>query len=898
MIKPTYTFYLGEQYDKYRLPLVEGIYKPETPEFFPGKGYFTIPAFIELKSRYLWVDKIFKGSFARIMYYDENKSYIASYALSLNNRRVLTAPGGSKYMLIMFEASEENLVAYTQEDSKKYKYIDFIYSIQTISPVYKTLTKRLSKESGQEFFRETLEGNFTLQGDDFLKVYNTPLNTKFAFLVYTKGALYFSDFFTKVSCTFDYGKYTCKPKLLKQDQYSAILDKYDTVYDLYKLRVPTDKVGLLKRPAIQLYVAGSQKITTVLDGVFWEGEVAEEQSDTTVLDSKYHFVRNGAFSEFQLNQNGSTIAAFAGNFNTENATILGRDLISIDPSTGKPTGKLSWRCELVKVASEYDQWYWEDANDSVDYAYFYGLYSRLKETSYGRNEGDHDYMRYRRDAYVLRIYSGNSPYYWQSRQLFYIDDESIKALGPGGEDILFQQKVSGVVTSEITLEVLGANDVFARLLCDVDSFTDIQGIIHTTYDLPFDDFVQDSRNYKKCYGINFGKIITTYATSDTPTRYGRNDTGLYFERPRSTYNLNVIPLDQSQWINFALWYEFSEVYPALDQATSKKYYLRDAHHIADAIQVLLKEIAPGIKHEAKPEYSQFLYGEYNAVRGEMLHLFMTQKTNILKGEYDQAAKKVEVSLEDIMNMLQKCFKCYFWVEDNKLRIEHISWFQNGGSYVEDIHEVGLDLTAKKDKFNKIYPGYFQSELSYDMQSLPARYSLSYVDDQTEVFSNVSFEVDANYVDASKSEDITVSSFATDIDYMVISPSSFSEEGFALIGAKYENGEYSCPVLEQELLTDEGYRYTVRVQNGYLGWPYLLKYYMYDLPSLNLLGHFVENLTPVSTIRFMEHTVKTALPENFNAQESILTTAGEGVIQQIDTDLNTQVATITLAYKPL
>lgn len=890
-------FYLGEQYDKYRLPLVEGIYKPETAEFLPAKGYFTIPAFIELKSRYLWVDKIFKGSFARIMCYDENESYIVSLGLSLSKRQILTVPANSKYMLIMFEASEENLVAYTQEDSKKYKYIDFIYSIQTINPVYKTLTKRLSKESGQEFFRETLEGNFTLQGNDFLKVYNTPLNTKFAFLVYAKEVLYFSDFFTKVSCTFDYEKCTCKPKLLKQDLYAAILDKYDTVYDLYKLRVPTAKVGLLKRPAIQIYIAGSQKITTTLDGVFWEGEVTEEQINTAVLDTKYHFVKTGAFGEYLLNRNGSAVAAFAGNFNTENATIFGHDLISIDPSTGKPTGKLSWRCELVKVANKGDYWTWDNNADTIDYQYFYGLYSRAKELAYGNQSGQFDYMRYRRDAYVLRIYSEDSSAYWQSRILFYIDDENLKVLGGSGEDIQFWQREGDTITSTMTLTVY-INEVFARLLCDVDSFTDAQGEIHTTYDLPFDDFVQDSRNYKKCYGVNLGKIFTTYATSATPTRYGQNDTGLYFARPISENGLNVIPLDQSQWVNFALWYSFSESYPALDRATSKKYYLRDAHHIADAIQVLLKEIAPGIKHEAKPEYSQFLYSENNAVRGEMLHLFMTQKTNILKGEYDQAAKKVEVSLEDIMNMLQKCFKCYFWVEDNKLRIEHISWFQNGGSYVEDIHKVGLDLTAKKDKFNKIYPGYFQSELSYDMQSLPARYSFSYADDQTEVFTDISFEVDTNYVDASKSEDITVSTFATDIDYMVISPSSFSEEGFALIGAKYENGEYSCPVLEQELLTDEGYRYTVRVQNGYLGWPYLLKYYMYDLPALNLIGHFVESLIPVSTIRFMEHTVKTALPENFNTQESVLTTAGEGVIQQIDTDLNTQVATITLAYKPL
>ena len=892
----TYNFYLGEQYNKLLLPLVEGIYNPQTLEWAPAEGYFSTLTFVELKGPYLWVDKIFKGAFARIMYYDKDEKYLASYDLRLSKRKILTAATGSKYMLIMFKASEEEeLDAYTQEDSRKYKYIDFIYNIQTINPVYKSLTKRYGKESGQEFFRETLEGNITLQGDDFLKVYNAELNTSFAFLVYKDAALYFRDFFTKVSCTFDYAKRTCKPKLLKRDQYTPIMDKYDVVYDLYKLRVPTATVGLLKRPAIQIYVAGSQKVITTLDGVFWEGEVTEEQSDAKELDTKYHFVRNGAFGEFQIIQNNTAVAAFGGNFQNS-YSMYGRDLISIDPSTGKPTGKLSWRCELVKIASKGDLWQWDNINDEADYKYSYGLYSRKQESAYRYpSEGTYAWF-YNRDAYVLRLYKGDNAYYWQSRQLFYIDDENLKVIGPGAA-INFWQKVGDAITSVITLEVLGVNEVFARLLCDVDSFTDVQGDVHTTYDLPYEDFVQDSRNYKKCYGVNLGRIFVTYATSATPTRYGQNDTGLYFARPASENGLNIIPLDQSQWINFATWYVFSEAYQLLDKAASKKYYLRDAHHIADVIQVLLNEIAPGIKHEATPEYSQFLYSANNSVRGELLYLFMTQKTNILKGEYDQAAKKVEVSLEEVMNMLQKCFKCYFWVENSKLRIEHISWFQNGGSYSGNIHKIGLDLTAKKDKFNKIYPGYFQSELSYDMQSLPARYSFGYMDDHTEAFSGVSFEVDANYVDTSKSEDITVSSFATDIDYMLISPNSFSEDGFVLIGAKLENSEYICPVLEQTLATDEGIDYKVRVQNGYLAWPYLLKYYMYDLPALTLQGHVVKDLTPVSTTRFMEHTVKVPLHEDFNAQESVVTTAGEGIVQQVDTDLDSQIATIKLAYEP-
>ena len=133
--------------------------------------------------------------------------------------------------------------------------------------------------------------------------------------------------------------------------------------------------------------------------------------------------------------------------------------------------------------------------------------------------------------------------------------------------------------------------------------------------------------------------------------------------------------------------------------------------------------------------------------------------------------------------------------------------------------------------------------------------------------------------------------------MLISPNSFSEEGFVLIGAILEEGKYTCPVVPQSLTTEEGYSYTVRVQNGYLSWPQLLSYYMYDLPALSLTGSFVEDLIPVSTKRFMQHEIKIPLPDDFNMRNSIATVLGEGVVRQASIDLTTQVADITLEYSP-
>ena len=33
-----------------------------------------------------------------------------------------------------------------------------------------------------------------------------------------------------------------------------------------------------------------------------------------------------------------------------------------------------------------------------------------------------------------------------------------------------------------------------------------------------------------------------------------------------------------------------------------------------------------------------------------------------------------------MTMLRDIYKCYWYIEDGKFKIEQVSWFRNGGSY--------------------------------------------------------------------------------------------------------------------------------------------------------------------------------------------------------------------------
>ena len=90
--------------------------------------------------------------------------------------------------------------------------------------------------------------------------------------------------------------------------------------------------------------------------------------------------------------------------------------------------------------------------------------------------------------------------------------------------------------------------------------------------------------------------------------------------------------------------------------------------------MLLKQINPA--YYFTEANSQFLYGGA-AIKADTTRLFLTQKTNILRGEYDQPAQKAEVSLKQILDMLDVIYQCKWHMVGNALHIEHISYY--GGS---------------------------------------------------------------------------------------------------------------------------------------------------------------------------------------------------------------------------
>lgn len=322
--------------------------------------------------------------------------------------------------------------------------------------------------------------------------------------------------------------------------------------------------------------------------------------------------------------------------------------------------------------------------------------------------------------------------------------------------------------------------VFARYLCDVDEFLGVE-----TYPIPSDDIVENNRGYKRIVGYKFDVIYISNEHSVEPTEYGKSNDGLYYEPPYVVGVPKFYPIARSTWVYTSLWFAYHSVDNLVEQAGRKTYILRDSFPVSSVISVLLKQFATNIKHEATPEYSEFLYGDVNPVSGRTFRLFVTQKSNLLNGDYQIPALKAPTTLGEFLDMLRNCFHCYWHIEGNRLRIEHISWYKKGGSYT-GAGQTSIDLTQETNPNNGKPWGFATSTYSFDKPEMPERYEFEWMDEVTDVFKGSPIEVISKYVTQGNVEDVSISNFTSDVDMMILNTGNMSSDGFALFAATPAN----------------------------------------------------------------------------------------------------------------
>ena len=647
---------------------------------------------------------------------------------------------------------------------------------QTVHPIYKDdLAKEYELETNQRFYRAKLSGKITFVRDDYDYINRQSFDNEFLYCIEKSddgGRTWFQYFqgkFMKTDCTFtDYDrKVVVQPDVI--DDYNDVLAGLEKEYNLITLAPAIQRITINKRPLIQIYVPGDSVVSCFLGGMNWEQD-ANATTDPNTLVQTYHFALCNILKEIRVTANG-TPSDIAGLY-------TGR--MTTDSSTDKFSGDLF------------------PANNNLYYIHI--TQQKFNKLPVGLATVN---IRRRSDDFVLFAY--------------------VKATTSPFDTLEFDLAPANGSSATGTMHAdMKSYNIYARYLCDVERINDLN-----TYPLPADDIVDDNRNYRHAIGYNVNVAFISNKFSDTPTEWGLADNGKYFAPPYSIYRQTFYPIARSTWRYASLWFGFYLMDWRLEEKARKEYTLRDTFLVSSCISTLLNQIAPGITHEAKAEYSQFLYGGNNPISGLNFRLLVSQKTNIINGEYQQPAQKAPTTLQQFTNMLRDCFKCYWFIEDGKFKIEHVQYFRNGGSYSGEV-VLSHDLTKELNSRNGKPWAFNTSEYSFDKVDLPERYQFKWMDDVTAAFEGLPIQVISKYVTPGKVEDVNVSNFTSDIDMMLLNPGNMSSDGFALFAAvpPTSGSQWTLPFTRQ---TVNGVEYFL--QNGYLAFINLQPtYWLYDLPA--------------------------------------------------------------------
>lgn len=604
---------------------------------------------------------------------------------------------------------------------------------QQAFPIYKDdLAKDFEKESNQEFFRAKLSGKLTFESDDYTFIVSKAFDTQFLleiFISYNAGqswTSYWRGSFWKTDCEFDGNAETVVVQPTVLDQYSDVLAGMDKEYNLIELAPEISFVKADKRPMVQVYIPGQSVVGCFLSGMWWEQEATPE-SDTSKLVNTFHFSLNKTLRMVEVEQSGTPQLP---------------DLFAGEP---------------------YDSGYTTKTYDSGDYRFtFFYLGS-----SGGTN------VRWS----ISRISDGTTLWMY----------ETPNQQPPTVPYTVVLQPVSGSGASGTVTLYIHDLAVYSRLVCDTQTI-ETGGSTLNTYEIPADDIVENNRNYHYVIGYYFpDTIIFSTAKVSTPTQWGLYQPGQYYYNPADNPLLGLgeaFPVARNAWGIVSIWFVFSSIDWFVESSARQPFTIRHAYPLASVISVLLAKIAPGITHDATTDYSQFLYGQ-NLI-GITQTLLITPKSNIVTAGYDQPAQKAPITLKNVTDMLRDCFRCFWFVDaQNRFRIEHIQFFRNGGSY-SGTPVVGIDLTAQKVTRNGKAWAFARDQYKFDKPEMAARYQFGWMDDVTQLFEGFPIDIISKYVNPDNVEQIDVSRFTSDIDYILLNPGEISKDGFVLLSGTNEN----------------------------------------------------------------------------------------------------------------
>ena len=810
-----------------------------------------------------------------------------------------------------------------------------------------------TKETGQQFFREKIGSKLVFQGDGYdyiMQQIGQDFGHRFEILLQKSvdGGATWEDYhngqFHATDCIInaDDRKVTVQPDTM--DAYTDILAGLDNEYNLVEITDEVSRVNITKRPLLQAYVLGDSKVTCMLSGMVWEQDASAVDDDEAMVEH-YNFNLDSIQREMNISGTGlpeanglyigtmsynSGTGLFSGTLTPMESTgyVITCNIETIGPkpvAVGVSTIQIVRQSDSEVMYHHYATYDGDESSVQVDNEDFtfdndagtgtvtaeqrtYRMYTRvLTDVATNKPLPEDDLVGYNRNYRYCSTYAplvtvvippDTTEYYgfvnplgvWTANNEYSCRHYSVTV----GQQLAFSGKMRGNGVPFITWfdangDFISAEQYGTNYVTEYDEqpITVPAGAAWLYANV--DNSHMSSFKVMRFTLGNATIGAISGVLSDDPTPWGRTDDGRYYVAP-VVVGKKFQPIARTLWGYASLWVAVPSVTDT--QSLMKVFTLRDAYSLTTTIKALLAKVDSTLTFDSTAEYSQFLYGTTNPVKAgvQIGTLFITQKTNLLRGEYSQPAMNAPITLGMVLTMLKNVYGLYWFIDEGKLRIEHISFFKNGGTY-NGVRAVGADLTKMVNTRNGRKWSYLTSEWQYSKSEMAGRYEYAWMDEATDVFRGKPIEVVGTFVERGKIEEVNISGFNADIDYIMLSPSDVSEDGFALMAAVNSGGEMTLPMVN---ISMGGQQHVV--QNGFLAMARLQPNYLtYDMPSwsLNVNG---ENATADGIMLGRTQQVRVPCGRgDLDIQKMIRTGIGDGVVQKMTMTLLSRSAKVTLGY---
>ena len=710
--------------------------------------------------------------------------------------------------------------------------VDLVFT--TVHPVYDDgLEKVIEKASGEEYYRETLNGSFSFVRDDYDYIDGLSIEKQVNFNMEkwdgNEWQTYFSGYFTKTDCRFEVdecGDGVCTVDVTPNDKYDKVLGGMDKEFDLIELAPAKTGFNFTRQPIFQVYASGASVLTCYLGGTYFELDVPTPESGTA-LTTDYYF---GFLGVHGVAFGAALDPDIGGEYVGETGGSLGSTLIRKDDNDYR----LAYNATTTK---------WEFRDATTGFAYYAGVAGELPNETIFTSPVD-----------------GSTCYF------------------------RFQILWGRFITNQTVIGVTSTYDIPADdIVSNPAGYTKVIGIGQTAVD--------------DAAGTSWENVIIASAgSSATPTRYGKfaDDAPLnaldYFTLPAGLGTGAIYPQGESQWDDASFWFQYDATLRAFQESGADLVQVSDAYKVVDALSAILAELNPAVSHSEASNYSSFLYSSGTALRPTLRYPIITPKTNITVGQYDQPAKKGPIKLADVLQLLWTAYRCKWHIDTSgNFIVEHISYYENGGTYSGT--EVSADLTTLIDPQTGKNWEHGANRWEYEKESMPERIEPGWMDRTTREFDGYPIVIRSIYVQKGNIESQKAGRFTADIDYMQLQPEDIAKEGFAVVECTANKGIYTVPYVEITLPDASEYK----LQNGYLAFIYLHpNYHRYGLPA-SLIRLNEEDTTALSVTRRKVQEIDYPLLSITDPIQLVTTGIGTGKVLELKENVNGEYVTAKIAH---